>query len=116
MSEEYVEFTIENDPQVYKLAYDFNHMCDTELATGTNLMEPFLGRSAMNANQVRGLLTACLKKAHPAVLLIEAGELLSRDLDTVLQALAKTIRKARAGHLAEDQVSAEEAAEESAAA
>jgi hypothetical protein len=25
MSEEYVEFTIENDPQVYKLAYDFNH-------------------------------------------------------------------------------------------
>jgi hypothetical protein len=99
MSEEYVEFTFENDPQVYKLAYDFNILCDIETATGLNLMGAFLGYGAVTANQTRALLYACLKKAHPVVLLNEAGELLSRDMGTVLRALAKTIKKSHAGEL-----------------
>jgi hypothetical protein len=95
----FVEFSLDGDPQVYKLAYDFNHLCDTEEAIDCNLMDPFLGHTPMNARQTRGILFACLKTAHPLVLLSEAGNLLSRDQATVLRALGKAIRQARAGEL-----------------
>lgn len=45
----------------------------------------------MTAVQLRGLVYACLKHAHPQVLLIEAGALLSRDSITVTGALAKVL-------------------------
>lgn len=86
-----VTFTLENDPQVYSLQFDFNLLCDAEAETGLNLMHGFMGLG-IDARVTRGVLYACLKTAHPAVTLKEAGDLLSKDRETVLEALGKAIK------------------------
>lgn len=72
---EFVTFTIGDDPQVYKLCYDFNELADAETLTGLNLNAAFIG-GTVNANQFRGMLYAFLKTSH-AVTLKEAGSLMA---------------------------------------
>lgn len=89
----FVEFKVDgidpaSDPQQsYKLTFDFNEICDAETATGFNLWAPLRNLSAMSAGQVRGLLFALLKTAHPQVTLKEAGALLTCDMLNVSDAL-----------------------------
>jgi hypothetical protein len=90
--QEFVEFRLKDDPQVYKLSYDFNAICEAEAAAGCNLIQAFLFQAPLTAVQTRAILFACLKKAHPLVLLTEAGELLSRDMPVVLDALGQAMR------------------------
>ncbi|HXI88453.1 MAG TPA: hypothetical protein VNH18_14675 [Bryobacteraceae bacterium] len=91
MEHDVVSFTLEDDPQIYKLTYDFNAICDAEAVTGCNLLQAQIRLKNLSATEVRGLLYACLKPAYPAVLLSEAGDLLSRDLETVSGALAEAL-------------------------
>ncbi len=103
MELEKVTFTLPNDPQEYTLTYSFNEICDAEAVTGVNLLHAAVNVSQMNAVQMRGLLYACLKTAHPEVLIKEAGLLLSRDSQIVTAALAKVLG-------AEDEAAAQEKA------
>jgi len=89
-----VSFTLLDDPQVYVLQFDFNAICEAETATGCNLMHALAG-GGISASETRGLLYACLKASHPEVLLSEAGDLLSRDMSSVLPALSKCLAEAR---------------------
>lgn len=90
---EAVTFTLKDDSQVYRLRYDFNAICDAEPAAGVNLLSAIAG-NGVDARQTRGLLFAMLKPEHPLVTLAEAGELLTRELPTVLDALRLALRGA----------------------
>jgi hypothetical protein len=91
MELEKVTFTLEGDPVAYTLMYDFNEIAEAEGVTGANLLQAISDMRNMTAVQMRGLLYASLKRAHPQVLLVEAGTLLSRDSVTVTKALAKLL-------------------------
>jgi len=109
--QEFVEFRLKDGPQVYKLSYDFNAVCEAEAAAGCNLMQAFLLQAPLTAVQTRAILFACLKKAHPLVLLTEAGELLSRDMPVVLDALGQVLQAMR-GEEQEEEGEGEESDEE----
>ena len=82
-----VTFELQDDPVEYHLFKDFDQICTVEEETGVNLMRAMAG-GQITATQTRALLFALLKTSH-AVLLEEAGELLSRpDWTTVLNALS----------------------------
>lgn len=90
-----INFRLQNDPVEYKLSYDFNVVCDVEEETGCNLLQTLTG-SALNSKLTRGFLYACLKPNHPLVELKEAGDLLTREMSTVLAALGEVMVDARA--------------------
>lgn len=90
MEREFIVFKIADDPQEYKLCYDFNQLVDAEELTGCNLLAAFMG-GGLNAKAFRALLYACLKTAHPHVLLSEAGDLMSKDRATVMAAVGKVL-------------------------
>jgi hypothetical protein len=94
-------FSIEGDPQVYTLTFDFNQICEAEKETGINLLKPLAG-AGISATETRALLYALLKPAHPLVLLAEAGELLNKDLPTVLSELGAMLKAAQQEQAAED--------------
>jgi hypothetical protein len=106
-----IPFTLEGDPQVYTLEFDFNAICAAEAVTGCNLMRALAGGEIFAA-QTRGLLFACLKPAHPDVLLTEAGELLTRDMETVLEALSKALAGAKGTGTDEEDPAAAKTVEE----
>jgi hypothetical protein len=89
LEREFVSFTFEGDPVEYKLCYDFNEIVNAEEVCGCNLLAAMGG--GMSARAFRGLLYACLKTAHPQVLLSEAGDLMSRDREKVMKALGQVI-------------------------
>ncbi len=95
-----VSFQLEGD-QVYSLSFDFNQICEAETVARCNLMTALAG-GGITALQTRALLYACLKTAHPQVLLSEAGWLLSQDMPKVLAALAQVLTEARSEDVAED--------------
>lgn len=76
MEREFVSFKIGDDPQEYKLAYDFNELADAEALLGVNLNVAFVGGS-MTVAQFRGMLYAFLKPGHPDVRVKEAGGLMA---------------------------------------
>ena len=93
---EFTEFTLDGDPQVYRLAYDFNAICDAEAETQVNLLQFInaVGRPVfvlLTAMQYRAMLYALLKPGHPQVLLKEAGELLSSDTSGVTAAMMRAL-------------------------
>lgn len=91
MELEKVTFTLENDPQLYTMVYDFNRVCDAEEMLKENLFHAISNPVTMTANQCRGLVFAFLLTAHPKVLVSEAGDLLSRDSNVVTKALGKML-------------------------
>ena len=88
-----VTFTLANDPQEYRLCYDFNEIADAEEVVGINLLTGVMGQGqgTMSSTQLRGLLYALLHKAHPEVTVKEAGELLTIDAVTVSTAFAEVM-------------------------
>jgi hypothetical protein len=93
---EFTEFTLDNDPQIYRLVYDFNALCDAEAETKENLLQYVfvIGKPSaifITAAQQRAMLYALLKPGHPQVLLKEAGELLSRDTKRVADAMVRAL-------------------------
>lgn len=88
---DFVKFTLEGDPQVYSLAYDFNAMCEAEEKTGVNILAVSEG-SDVSARGTRALLFAFLLTGHPMVTKEEAGDLLSRDRSTVSAAIGTVLR------------------------
>jgi len=89
-----VKFTLENDPQAYELRFDFNELADAEPVVGCNLLAAIATWPNFSAGQMRGLLFALLKPAHPQVLLPEAGGLLTRDMGAVMRAMKQTLMEA----------------------
>lgn len=64
-----------DDPQEYRLFYDFNLICDAEQMTGENLNFTLYGGS-VSTSQFRAVLFALLRTAHD-VTLKDAGGLLA---------------------------------------
>ena len=86
-----ISFTIEGDLTkteigigTYRMEFDYNNLCEAENLTGTNLVA-FSGR--MSASQTRAHVFAALRKHHPQIELREVGNLLTKDRETVLDAL-----------------------------
>ena len=81
-SDPVVEFAkVEIDGETYRLAYDFNAIAEAEKLADANLLHGIaglLGKGA-NAAQIRGLLYAALRKAHPKLTLAQAGALIRID-------------------------------------
>jgi len=96
----FVEFSIDpsgidsaSDPQdSYRLTFDYNEICDAEVVTGLNLLWALRNLDATSAGQMRGLVYALLKSAHPEVLLSEAGALLAADSASVINAVRKVLK------------------------
>lgn len=98
----FVEFVVEGVPGVYaieeqeakgfRLTYDYNEICDAENLTGLNLLSAMRNLDAMSAGQMRAVLLALLKSAHPKTTLPEAGKLLSNDRESVIEALRKALK------------------------
>ena len=93
----FIEFKVEgldpaSDPQQsYKLCFDVNHICDAEKETGFNLLFALRNVGAMSLGHLRAMLYALLKTGHPTVLLTEAGDLLSQDMQAVTDAVWEAI-------------------------
>ena len=70
----------------YSLRLDFNAMCEFEEATGRNALEALSamesGKGAML--EMRALMWAALRRHHPDVTLAEAGDLLSNNVDALV--------------------------------
>lgn len=96
------KFFLRDDPQEYSLTFDYNAICDVETETGVNLMA-LLSRQSLDSNQTRAMLYACLKPGHPDVTLKEAGGLLSREMETVLDSLLPIIQAGRGDELTEEE-------------
>ena len=82
-------FHIPGDAQVFKLTYDFNCMCDAEIVSGQNLLRAMTGR--MTSLELRALLYGLLRVYHPLVELKEAGELMTIDRNSVMDALTEIL-------------------------
>lgn len=72
---------LELDGKTYKLSYDFNAIAEAEKLAGCNLL---MGMGAMlisytTAQQMRGLLYAAVRKAHPKMTIEECGQLIRID-------------------------------------
>lgn len=76
------------------LRFDFNAFAEAEEATGQNLMAAIAAWPALNCQQMRALLYALLRPAHPKVLVGEAGGLITQDLNRVWRALREALVKA----------------------
>jgi hypothetical protein len=74
---------VQVDDKTYKLLFDFNALAEAEAITKTNLltgMWAFLtNRESMTAVQLRGILYASLRKAHPEMTIDDAGALIRLD-------------------------------------
>ncbi len=93
MEKQFVTFNLDGDHVDYKLHFDFNEICNAEEVTGCNLGSAMVSGN-FTGKQLRGLLYAFLKTAHPQVLLSEAGDLLSRDLPTTMSAFWSVVNGA----------------------
>lgn len=81
-SDPVVEFaTLEIDGKAYRLSYDFNAIAEAEKEAGCNLLHGIavILLRGMNAGQLRGLLYAALRQAHPKMTLSGAGRLIRID-------------------------------------
>lgn len=79
----------------FQLCFDVNKVADVEAETGLNLLLPLLGR--MTTAEVRALVCAFLRTSQPLVTLKEAGDLLTRDFDTVSGALNEVFKHVHMG-------------------
>jgi hypothetical protein len=86
-----VKFILEDDPQEYTLAFDFNELSEAEMVGEMNLLAAIAKWPALSCREMRCLLYALLKPAHPAVLLKEAGDLLTRDMTAVYTAVKQVL-------------------------
>lgn len=86
---EFTEFRLTDidDPITYRLKFDFNELAFAEELTGLNLLRPLNDLANISGRETRAILYALLKSAEPQVLLTEAGNLLTRDSDTVTRAI-----------------------------
>jgi hypothetical protein len=78
-----VEFTdLTIDETTYHLVYDFNAIAEAEKLCGIGLLHGIaavLSSGAVTAGELRGLLYAALRKAHPKITLSAAGHLVRLD-------------------------------------
>jgi hypothetical protein len=93
-------FKLKDDPQLYTITYDFNNVVLAEEKTSLNLLQGLMGGGS--ATIMRGLLFAFLLKAHPTVLIDEAGDLLSKECGTVMTALSSLLAHFSQGLVNED--------------
>src|SRR5260370_20780777 len=83
---------LEIDGKTYQLAYDFNAIAEAERVAGCNLLHGVasLLLHDMTAGQVRGLLYAALRQAHPKMTIEDAGALATIDtIPDIREALLK---------------------------
>jgi hypothetical protein len=90
------------------LVHDFNCLCDVEAETGLNL--GMLSLRNPTSQQTRGLVCAYLRTAH-AISLQEAGDLLTRDQNAVLEAMSMAMNLARLGEEKKEEPVVEPASE-----
>jgi hypothetical protein len=103
-----VEFaTLRIDGESYNLVYDFNAIAEAEKLAQCNLLHGIasLLASGATAMQLRGLLYAAMRKAHPKMTIDKAGELIRIDtMPDIYEALGEAYRNSmpEAKKLAED--------------
>lgn len=73
------EFAI--DGEKFRACYDFNALAEAEEVAKCNLLHGMAGLlvSTASATQLRGLLYAALRKAHPRMTIEQAGALIRID-------------------------------------
>lgn len=93
MEPKFVDFKFEDeqrgDPPVFRLCYDFNYMVKAEEMTGCNLLRAISG--GMTSKELRATLWAMLKTGHPDVALEEAGNLMTRDRELVVDKVGEVL-------------------------
>ena len=93
-------FTLEDSPQVYRVIFDVNKLCEAENQTGLNLFVAFSGLAGLTFNVMRGLLFGLLTTAHE-VKIAEVGALLTKaweqgNQETIYDAITTCVHRARA--------------------
>ena len=78
--EKRVKFSFEGDPTEYALEFDFNELADAEAVAGCDLLLAVRKWPQLSCQEMRGLLYALSKPAHPKVTLKDAGALLTHNL------------------------------------
>lgn len=74
---------LEIEGEKFKLAFDFNAIAEAEHYAGCNLLSGLKNLGDLTALQLRGLLYAAMRKAHPKVTIEKAGSLIR--LDTIVK-------------------------------
>lgn len=91
------EATAVCDGKQYTLRLDMNAMCEFEEATGKDAMAAFAAfeNSTSSVREMRTMTWAMLRYHHPDVSLIEAGSVLSADLDALRRAVTAAMPDAK---------------------
>ena len=76
-----IKFHFNGEDREYTLVYDYNKFCEVEAETGLNMLAAMGPGRTMSG--LRAMLYALLKTTNPKILLSEAGDMLSRDMEDV---------------------------------
>lgn len=83
------EATATLDGKAYTLRCDFNAMCEFEDATGKDALATFEAFEAgkVSVKDMRAIMWSFMLHHHPEATLTEAGELLSADVDVLMNVI-----------------------------
>jgi hypothetical protein len=109
--------SLEIDDKSYKLCYDFNAIAEAEKVAGCNLLQGMAAVliNGMSATQVRGLLYAAIRKAHPKMSIEECGKLVRVDTlqeirDVLVVCYRESVPEEKRLQIFADPIDAEDAA------
>lgn len=87
------EHEVEHEGQKYKLRLDFNAMCEFEADTGQSANEAFerFEKGTVNVTTMRAMVLCMLKRHHPEATHALAGDILSSNVDLLLQVISSAM-------------------------
>jgi hypothetical protein len=91
MADTKVKFSFEGEPAEYALELDFNELADAEPIVGCNLLLAIRRWPNLSCQEMRGLLYAMSRPAHPKVALADAGALCTHNLRVVMAAIRQVL-------------------------
>ena len=83
------EATVVADGRTFTLRCDFNAMCEFEDQTGENALSVFqeFETGKVSSTHMRAMMWAFMQHHHPDATLKDAGELLSANVDSLLEVI-----------------------------
>lgn len=83
------ESTTEHDGKTYTLRCDFNAMCEFEDATGKDALATFeaFETGKVSVKDMRAIMWSFLLHHHPDATLALAGDILSQDVDVMMEVI-----------------------------
>lgn len=83
------EATVQVDGCRYTLRCDFNAMCEFEEATGAEALAVFeqFETGKVSVRNMRAMMWAFLQHHHPEVTLAQAGEIMSENVDCLMDVI-----------------------------